>query len=190
MPSTSPFLREVIRLLATPAFARFADRLLPGEGEDLCQEIAMRAVAYEAGGGELPRSTTAWLHVVMRNEALHTIASRKSMRRTAAVDLAAAAEAPGLFPDRYLDAAAGIGAEAKVVHDLDARRDHRHLLDAIQQLPEPQREAIVATYFRGQAVRDQGHALGTVVVRIHRAKAKLRTAIDRSRLVANTRRTG
>ncbi len=176
MSTTSVIVREAARLLSTPAFIRFAERLAPGEGEDLRQDVALALLGYERRGGEAPRHLAAFLSICLRNEALTRIQSRRAQRRTAVHDPAMAAEMPSMLPlgcgdpeDRT--AVSSVCADVEEAIDLAAAK--QRLRAAIDRLAPPRREAIQRTFFNGERVREQGLPLGTVVVRIHRAKAEL-----------------
>ncbi len=176
MSTTSVIVREAARLLSTPAFIRFAERLAPGEGEDLRQDVALALLDYERRGGEAPRNLAAFLSICLRNEALTRIQSRRAQRRTAVHDPAMAAEIPSMLPlgcgapeDRT--AVSSVCADVEEAIDLAAAK--QRLRAAIDRLAPPRREAIQRTFFNGEPVREQGLPLGTVVVRISRAKAEL-----------------
>lgn len=176
MSTTSVIVREAARLLSTPAFVRFAEALAPGEGEDLRQDVALEVLAFERRGGEAPRNLAAFITICLRNEALTRIQARRAQRRTAVHDPAMAAELPSMLPlgcgdpeDRT--AVSSVHVEPEEAIDLAAAK--QRLRAAIDRLAPPRREAIVRTFFNGEPVREQGLPLGTVVVRISRAKAEL-----------------
>lgn len=176
MSTTSVIVREAARLLSTPAFERYAERLAPGEGDDLRQDVILALLTYERRGGEAPRNMSAFLSTCMRNEALSRIEARRAMSRTVVLDPAMAAEMPSMLPLSCGDpedrtAVSSVGADVEEAIDLAAAK--QRLRAAIDRLAPPRREAIVRTFFNGEPVREQGLPLGTVVVRISRAKAEL-----------------
>ena len=190
MSTTSVIVREAARLLSTHAFVRFAERLAPGEGEDLRQDVALALLDYERRGGEPPRNLAAFLSICLRNEALTRLQAKRAQRRTAVHDPAMAAEMPSMLPlggCAYPDAASQQhaawrgGAEriavssvcADVEEAIDLAAAKQRLCAAIDRLAPPRREAIVRTFFEGVPTRQQGIPFGTVVVRISRAKAEL-----------------
>lgn len=182
MSTTTPFVRDVVRLISTPAFCRYAERLLPGEGDDLRQDVLVRVLKHEARGGATPSSLTAWLSTAMRHTAFSSLSARKVATRVAVLDPAMALDFPGLCPigklggEGLIAASLEADAEATVLDDLDRRDALDQLAEAIEDLPTPQRRAIELTLFEGVPARDtarQGAPFGSVVSRISRAKDAL-----------------
>lgn len=194
--STTPFMRVILSLLAKPQFVAYADRLLPGEGEDVIQETAIKAHRHERDGKAPPENIPAWLGVVLRNEALRVLQARKLRRTTPRLDPALALTHPALFPstahDSNRDGSCAFVAvahgehdvEAELAHAIDLERECSRVRAALERLDPKRRRAIEETYFRDVAVRDeaaQGAKFGTVVSRISHAKDDLAAELAATR---------
>lgn len=188
--STTPFMRCVLSLLAKPQFVAYADRLLPGEGEDVIQETAIKAHRHERDGKAPPENIPAWLGVVLRNEALRVLQARKLRRTTPKLDPALALDHPALFPSTAYDEQHRVAVEgerdveAELAHAIDLDRERSRVRAAVERLDPKRRRAIEATYFHDVAVRDevgQGANVGTVVSRISHAKDDLAAELAATR---------
>jgi RNA polymerase sigma-70 factor (ECF subfamily) len=155
---------------AAPLIA-LACRIL-GDRAD-AEDVALEALAtvwrapdrFEPGRGSL----RAWLTVMVRNSALDLV--RVRARRGELMAHAAADHNPP-----------GLGAEEPdpaTVAEADEQR--RHVLAALRELPEAQRQAIELAFYEGltqSEIADRvGAPLGTVKTRIRDGMNKLRTAL-------------
>ncbi len=189
--STTPFMRAVARLLATPQFRSFAHRILPGEGEDVLQEAALAVHRHELAGHKPPENLPAWLSVVVRREALTILQARKAKRVTPRLDPAMALDQPGLFPLGSFDGedlvpACGRNVEAELAQAIDLDRERERVRAAVGKLDPGKRKAVEKTFFGEVAIRDragQGAPHGSVVSRLSRAKDDLAAELAASRPV-------
>ncbi|WP_207481313.1 sigma-70 family RNA polymerase sigma factor [Arenibaculum pallidiluteum] len=132
------------------------------EAEDLVQETLMRAIAA-ADGWEPGTDLRAWLFKIMHN--LHLSALRKRQVREAA--------RPGL-PNAVAEASQALRVEA------------RQALEALETLPEAQRQAILMVAVEdmryADAARVMGVPLGTFMSRLARGREALRRVMEGARL--------
>ena len=136
-----------------------------GAAEDVAQEAFVRlwrhAEAYD--GRRAPVAT--WLLTITRNLSVDALRLRRADPVDPATLLALAAPDPGAGP-----------ADAAVAGD-EARR----VREAIRDLPEPQRRALVRAAFLGQTAAEVGTyediPLGTAKSRIRAGMLKLRDAL-------------
>src|SRR5688572_3218980 len=156
------------RLLAEDAFVRSLARALAADGEqgnDVAQQtwlLALRASGRE-GGGDV-RSARDWLARIARRVATNL---RRGARRRVAHERAAAR--PALAPS------------SQELAEREERR--RALVAAVDQLPEPLREAVLLRWFEGLPPRRIAVLLdvpvATVWNRLRRALHLLRESLDR-----------
>jgi RNA polymerase sigma-70 factor (ECF subfamily) len=151
---SQPFLDEV--LPHRDALRRTARRLRLRDADDLVQETYLRALVarqrYRSGS-----NAGAWLHRIMVNAALseHRRSSReRRMAARYAVEPLPASESSEPMPGLEL------------------------LDDALATLPDHERTVVELTELRGLRYRDAARELncpiGTVMSRLHRARAHLR----------------
>jgi RNA polymerase sigma-70 factor (ECF subfamily) len=160
-PLTEPFLAEV--LPHREALRRAAHRLRLRDADDLVQETYLRALVarqrYRSGS-----NAGAWLHRIMVNAALseHRRSSRE--RRLAA---------------RYAVEPPPSSETSEPMPGLEL------LDDALATLPEHERSVVELTELRGLRYRDAARELncpiGTVMSRLHRARAHLRKKLAAAR---------
>jgi len=131
------------------------------EAEDAVQEASLIALR-RIGGMRDPAAAGAWLRSVTRN------ACRMRLRapRTASLDAA-----PGFAQSLRAD-----GPEPEELLERQALRDW--IWGALEQLPEPQRLAVVLRYFTGASTYQQiaevsGVPVGTVRSRLSEARGRL-----------------
>jgi RNA polymerase sigma-70 factor, ECF subfamily len=148
-----PYLRRIVRRWQRDA----------ANAADLVQDTLVRALA----NGHLWQPGTnmrAWLIVIMRN---HFLASLARSSRSSQADATFAAANPDLAPD-----------------GMDARLMLRDVASVLARLPVKQRSALLLVGVEGQSYEEVAAAMGTSVGAIRcdlaRARARLRTAIDRS----------
>ena len=156
-----PFLAEV--LPHRESLRRTARRLRPRDADDLVQETYLRALAsrhrYRAGS-----NAGAWLHRILVNAA-HSEHRRNARERRLQLRIAeeppppATEEAPEPMPE------------------LEA------LDDALAELQAHERCVVELTELRGlryrEAASELGCPIGTVMSRLHRARAHLRKKLGR-----------
>ena len=156
------------------AFRRFADRhgrriyntawRLTNDrhlAEDIAQEVMVRALRRDPGDGG---SLAAWLYVVARNLALNACRSRRRRRVAGAVQ------------EAHVSA-----ARSDPSASLAGRELSEAVRDAIADLPEPQRAALVLAKYEGLGPDQIAEILGctrdAVKMRVSRAMARLRRAL-------------
>lgn len=145
-----------------PKLRRFARMLARSEGEadDLVQETLLRAIAkFDSYRGQAALGT--WLCQILVN--LHRSKWRQEARRRELL------EERGADEDRVA---------ARQEHALELEQT----LEALDNLPVEQREAIVLVAIEGvayaQAAEILGIKLGTLMSRISRGRAAIRKAMD------------
>lgn len=147
----------------TPLALRVAQRFLgdPAEAEDVAQEAMLRLwrVAPDWRQGEAKVST--WLYTVVRNLAT----DRLRKRRGGSVDLDAVAEPADDAP----------GAEARLT---DAARTQA-LQDALMELPDRQREAVVLRHIEGLANPEIAQVMGISVEAVESLTARGKRGLSR-----------
>lgn len=165
--SASAFRRYVLPEL--PVLLRVARRITghATDAEDLVQETLLRAYrSIDRFDGRYPR---AWLLTILRRTWLN-MTRRKRPRLLANEDDISAIPAPG---------ADGRSGEEQV---LDGLLDPE-LVTALARLPESQRRVVVLVDIDGLSYREAAEALGipagTVMSRLHRARKRLRTRLER-----------
>jgi RNA polymerase sigma-70 factor (ECF subfamily) len=150
----------------------------PQDAEDLVQETLLRAYrAIERFDGQYPR---AWLLTIMRNANINRARKR----------------VPDLFRDeeRTLGALRAPGADGRdgPSETVVERIPDDRLVEAVQQLSAHHRAVIALIDIDGLSYRDAAELLevpiGTVMSRLHRARNKLRTRLERGGYL-NRRRT-
>ncbi len=133
----------------------------PAEAEDVAQEAFVRAWRFAASYDPRRGSVMAWLLGITRNVALDSVRSRG--RRPAVV-----AEVP-----------AGAAVDPSDVGELvDRRRDADQVVALMHDLPDAQRDALVAVTLLGLSTREVSERdslpHGTVKTRVRLALRKLR----------------
>ena len=141
----------------------------PEKAEDVLQETFL-AVVRAAKRYEPRGRFRVWLMRIARNRCLNWIQSQRVRRAVIAeIDLHVIEPA----------AAAPPPVQQAVTHE-----EMRMVRDAIQRLPERQREAIVLYAFESMAYREIAEVLNmpinTVKTLIHRARARLARALDQA----------
>ena len=136
--------------------------------EDLAQETFLR-VLKSIGQYRHPRPFKAWLYAIATNIARDHY-KRADVRRTTALT---ESDASGVDP---------IGAWED---DLLAGEQSRRVIEAVQRLPDHQREAIVLRYVQMLSLADIAEALdvpiGTVKSRLSLGLKRLREVMERQR---------
>jgi RNA polymerase sigma-70 factor (ECF subfamily) len=140
--------------------------------EDLVQETVARALTFRhqfRSGSNL----RAWLYAILHS--LHLTAYRRDRRAPLIHSLDLDTEEPG--PHQAVGALATPSAEDVALnHWMDEQ-----LVAALQALPEQYRRAVLLCDVEGlsyaQAAAALGCALGTVMSRLHRGRARLRQAL-------------
>ncbi|MGX7678887.1 sigma-70 family RNA polymerase sigma factor [Jatrophihabitans sp. DSM 45814] len=135
-----------------------ADR---GRAEDIVQETFLRAWRNFPNLIEDERPARAWLFQVTRRLLIDAVRAAKAR--------------PVLIE-------ANASTEPVVDGGLDQLLDHAMLLDALQQLPDAQREIVIETFFLGTPVHLSAARLGvpagTARSRLHYALNRLRRHLD------------
>lgn len=142
------------------------------EAEDLVQETCVRAYRAWEQLRE-PAGAQAWLFRILRSAWLDHL--RKTARRPQLVAMDADAAQPAAVVPPLLDV-----TDADDRHALEQAFDEE-VLAAMNELPEDERLALMFQVFGGLSYREISEAhdcpLGTVMSRLHRAKARLRSRL-------------
>ena len=140
------------------------------DAEDVLADTFSQAWRGATGFDPRRGSVPAWLTVMVRSRALDLV--RSKLRRDRATERAVrdAAEPPGFGAP-----APGPGAGAEQL-------DRQHAVSqALQTLPDPQREAILLAYYEGlsqsEIARRLSEPLGTIKTRIRDGMRKLRETL-------------
>ncbi len=141
----------------------------PADAQDVAQEALVRAWRFAASFDERRGSVMAWLLGITRNVALDHVRGRG--RRAEVPD-----DLPGDWPVDPVDVGEVVGT----------RDDAARVVSLMRDLPEPQREALVAVTLLGLSTREVSERCaiphGTVKSRVRLALRKLRDEMgDRSR---------
>lgn len=165
-------LREVIRLYGGIVNG-MARRVLtdPNLAEEVAQDAFVtlwrRPGAFDPARGSLKTFLTS----IARNKAIDLVRKEETVKRTK----------ESLFQE-----ASGGPDVVAFQDDVDTRSE---IFGALQQLPAPQREAIVLAYFGGRTYREVADELampeGTVKTRMRDGLTKLRKLVAESREVAD-----
>jgi RNA polymerase sigma-70 factor (ECF subfamily) len=152
------FVRRVERKVYGLALAIVRE---PAEAQDVAQEAFVRAWRFAASFDERRGSVLAWLLGITRNVALDSVRGRGRRPEPVGDEL----------PDRQLD-------PADVGELVDRRADAARVIALMQELPAPQREALVAVTLLGLSTREVSERAavphGTVKTRVRLALRKLR----------------
>ncbi|HYF45241.1 MAG TPA: sigma-70 family RNA polymerase sigma factor [Acidimicrobiales bacterium] len=164
MPSWEEVARDYGRFLYTVAYRLTMDH---DDAQDLVQDVLLRVqrglATYQPGSME------AWLSRITTNAFLDRV--RRQKRRPADA-------LPEDDPDRVLP------PSASAAEDFDAAGLPEHLQQALRDLPEDYRAAVVLCDVLDLSYEEIAEALdipvGTVRSRIHRGRARLRAAVEAS----------
>lgn len=164
VPSWEEVARDHGRFLYTVAYRLTGNR---DDAQDLVQDVLVRVqrglATYEPG------SLRGWLSRITTNAFLDNVRRRKRRPADALPD----------DPDLVLPSAPAADQA------LDAAALPAHIQDAIRELPEDYRAAVVLSDVVGlpyQEIADGlGVPVGTVRSRIHRGRSRLRTALEGER---------
>ncbi len=162
MPSWEEVARDYGRFLYTVAYRLTMDH---DDAQDLVQDVLLRVqrglATYQPGSME------AWLSRITTNAFLDRV-RRQKRRPTDAL--------PDEDPDRVLP------PSASAADDLDAVALPEHLQEALRELPEDYRAAVVLCDVLDFSYEEISLALdipvGTVRSRIHRGRARLRASVE------------
>jgi RNA polymerase sigma-70 factor, ECF subfamily len=145
---------------------REAHRLIPGaEAEEAVQEALCRAWTRRHACRS-PDAPLGWMLAITRNESRRLLARRK--RRELTTDAVLASRAPGLDDDAFASATTRLAVEQALA--LLGDRDQRVL-----------RLRYADDLTQADVARRLGVPEGTVKVRLHRARGRLRTLLEEDR---------
>ena len=146
-----------------PRLRRYARALLrdPSEADDLVQDCVARALERIAQWRE-DDDPRRWLFTIMHNVFIDQGRARRRRTRTAQVTALSPGEA--FDPPRQVD-----------------RLIFADVMDALQELPDDRREALVLVGVEGMSYRDAANMLGvpvgTLMSRLGRGRAQLRALL-------------
>ena len=137
--------------------------------EELAQDVFLR-VWQKLGSFDTTRPLRPWLFRLARNACLNAL--RKWQPPTVSIHADGDDHGPRDLP-AHGPSALDVAADRELAHRLE---------DAIAQLPEDYRTVITLRHLEGLAYADIAHVLdlpiGTVKVRIHRARGRLRGLLE------------
>jgi RNA polymerase sigma-70 factor (ECF subfamily) len=157
----------------------------PMDAEDLVQEACLRAIKGMAQGG-IKGDAKVWLFTILRNVWINEW--RRRTNGPEFVLFGRTRSERSLLQDRLPD-------ERERPDDLLERNAlSEKISGAISGLPEVFREVVVLRYFEGFSYRQIATVLGcpagTVMSRLNRAKAELRSVLDEKSTLLVLRRRG
>lgn len=151
------------------AYFRLSDR---ERALDITQETFLRTLAYLRRGEDI-QNHRAFLYRILNNLIIDEYRRSKSQSLDALLDQEDFSTAAH---NEFLRDPLDMMEEAMV------RFDSARALDALKELPEPYRAALVYRYIDGLSVAEVSHATGenenVLSVRIHRALKKLRKILE------------
>jgi len=143
----------------------------PDQAEDVAQDAMLRLTAA-LPGFQRARELRPWVYRVTLNLCRDQL--RRWRRRSR---------------DLPLDAAAGhpeLAAVPRPEREVDTERAHRAVRDALQRLPDEQREVVTLRFISGlpyaEIARITGTAQGTIASRVFRALKRLGEQLDKRHL--------
>jgi RNA polymerase sigma-70 factor (ECF subfamily) len=179
-------LMETIDRDNRPALLQEALRLTRGEmseAEDLVQETLLKALRYDRRGNEIRERTRRWLLTILTNTYIDRY-RRRSVRPTETTF----DDVEEVLADRPAADAQSVSTLGLADLPWNEQRDRYRwlfsdeVLCALARLPEVFRQAVVLTDVEGLSYQESadrlGVPLGTVMSRIHRGRARLRTALS------------
>jgi RNA polymerase sigma factor (sigma-70 family) len=137
------FVNEVLPLEgALMQFLRHAWRN-PGDIEDLCQDIYVRA--YEGAAREIPKSARAFVFAIARNLLIDRIRTAQIVPIDSVADL---------------DTLDIPGNQASAERSVIARQELRRLQGALDRMPPRCREAVILRKIEGLSIQDVAQRMG------------------------------
>jgi RNA polymerase sigma-70 factor (ECF subfamily) len=137
------------------------------DAEEIVQDVFMRIWTSAVRFDEERGSFVAWLMTISRNRVLDELRRQRTTRRS----VEEVEEVLLHSPDPSVDLDEAVSSNQR----------RRVMLDALRELPEEQRRAVVLAYFggltRAAIARELGWPLGTVKKRIQLGLQKLRRAL-------------
>ncbi len=142
------------------------------DGEDIVQDVMLSL--FEAPDlGLRIENLAAYVYRALRNRVIDVLRSRKKER---SLD-EPVPPGEGLTLRETLE-----DARIDTARDMERQDFHRALFDAIEDLPDDQRESLVLTEFEGWSFRELSEAtgtpLGTLLARKSRALGKIRKSLE------------
>ncbi len=138
------------------------------DGEDIVQEVMLRLFEAPDPGLHI-ENLAAYVYRALRNRVIDVLRGRKREQSL---------EEPALPGEEISLKDALEDVRIDVARDLDREDLRRALFDAIEDLPDEQREALVLTEFEGWSFRELSEAtgtpIGTLLARKSRALEKIR----------------
>ncbi len=142
------------------------------DGEDIVQEVMLRL--FETPDLALHiENLAAYVYRALRNRVIDVLRARRRERSL---------EEPALPGEGLTLRETLEDARIDVAHDLEREDLRRALFDAIEGLPDEQREALVLTEFEGWSFRELSEAtgtpIGTLLARKSRGLEKIRKGMN------------
>jgi RNA polymerase sigma-70 factor (ECF subfamily) len=150
-----------------------------GAADDVLQETWI-SVARAAPRYVPTARFTTWLLTVARNRVIDHLRAQANEMLSIDAPLAGAGAESDDDGDRWADRVAADASDGPLAR-IESRQQAQAFLDALAQLPEPQREAFVLQAEGGLSIDEVASATGvgaeTAKTRLRYAKAKLRTLL-------------
>ncbi|MCU0845325.1 MAG: RNA polymerase sigma factor [Spirochaetes bacterium] len=165
------FFKEEYRAMLAYVRGRIRDTAAR-DGEDIVQDVMLRLLEAPDPARQI-ENLAAYVYRALRNRVIDVVRGRRSER---SLDAMALEGKENTLLDTLVD------ARINPVRDLDHAEIRQALFDAIDGLPDEQREALVLTEFEGWTFRELSEATGTptgtLLARKSRALARIRKSME------------
>lgn len=156
------------------------------EAEDVTQDVFLKL--FRQGGEVEEAALSAWLMRVCRNACLDRL-RRIKVRRSHRADPSQTVSGAGVLEEGSeasgREASFDLSDEGAGAEGIEQRVEIDRLVEAMQELPEPQRSVILLRESRDMAYQDIAELLGislsSVKVSLHRARRKVREMFTEER---------
>ena len=160
--------------------ARSHDRMGGDEASDLVQKTMLAAHAQRAEfRGQSPAELAAWLKQILRHQVIDAYRQKRRLKRDMRREVPLEAEVDGSFSRAQVCLAA---VQTSPSQHVSREEELVGLADALSQLPEAQREAVVLHHLQGASLADVAAQLqrteAAVAGLLHRGLKQLRQLLD------------
>jgi RNA polymerase sigma-70 factor, ECF subfamily len=150
------------------------------EASDIVQKTMLAAHAErEAFRGQSPAELAAWLKQILRREVIDAFRQRRRLKRDVRREVPLEAEVDGSFSRAQVWLAA---AQTSPSQRVSREEELVAMADALAQLPEAQREAVVLHHLQGAGLAEVAAHLqrseASVAGLLHRGLKQLRQILD------------
>ncbi|HUE71083.1 MAG TPA: sigma-70 family RNA polymerase sigma factor [Pirellulaceae bacterium] len=160
--------------------ARSHDQMGGEEASDIVQKTMLAAHAQRAEfRGQSPAELAAWLKQILRREVIDAYRQRRRLKRDVRREVPLEAEVDGSFSRAQVWLAAAQTSPSQLV---SREEELVAMADALAQLPEAQREAVVLHHLQGASLAEVAAQLqrteAAVAGLLHRGLKQLRQILD------------